>query len=276
MKPLVSIILPTYNGAQYIASAIESVLAQTYLDWELLIISDGSTDQTRTVVEKFAKHESRIVFVENEKNVGIQKTLNKGIAAAKGIYIARLDDDDCWIEREKLLQQVIYFETHPKCVLVGTNATVINTQGKILSHNTMPLGDRIIRSKILSKNCFLHATVMIKKVALEKVGGYSDHKKFLHVEDYELWLRLGIVGSLANLALYSTSLINREESLTSKNRVGQAYNALRVVWMYKKKYPNFYSGITISTLRYVGFVVISIIPIPHSWLLGIQRIYRAI
>jgi glycosyltransferase involved in cell wall biosynthesis len=276
MKPFISIIVPTYNGALFIAGAIESVLAQSYTNWELLIISDGSTDHTKDIVESFAKNDTRIIFIENDHNLGIQKTLNKGIALAKGTYIARLDDDDRWIDAEKLSLQVIYFEAHTEHVLVGTNALVIDTAGKTLSKNTMPLSDEAIRSKILSMNCFLHATMMIKKSALEKSGIYNDNKKFLHAEDYELWLRLGREGKMANLPTYTTALTARASSLTSSNRILQAHNVLRAAWLYKKQYPYIYRGITISLLRYLGFIAITIIPLPQSWLYKVQRIYRSV
>ncbi|MEO5646613.1 MAG: glycosyltransferase [Candidatus Paceibacterota bacterium] len=276
MKPLISIILPTYNGEKYIAAAIESVFGQTYISWELLIISDGSIDNTRSIVEKYAKNENRIIFIENEKNIGIQKTLNKGLSLAKGDYIARLDDDDRWIDIDKLSLQVIYFLEHEGYVLVGTNALVVNTEGKEVSKNTMPQTDRDIRSRLLSKNCFLHPTVMINKAALERAGLYSEKKEFLHAEDYELWLRLGKQGKMGNIIQYTTALTAHSDSLTSSNRSSQARNFLKIAWRYRQYYPNSFIGIAISVLRYVGFVAISFVPIPQSMVYKIQRIYRSI
>jgi glycosyltransferase involved in cell wall biosynthesis len=276
MNPLVSIILPTYNGAAFITGAIEGVLAQTYTNWELLIISDGSTDQTKTIVEDFTKKDPRIFFIENRENSGIQKTLNRGIVLAKGTYVARLDDDDRWTDPEKLSLQIAFFETYPDHVLLGTNATVVSLEGETISKSSMPLTDSAIRSRMLSKNCFLHATVIIRKKALEKIGGYSEDKKFFHVEDYELWLRLGREGAMANLAVYSTTLTAHEKSLTSRNRVLQAANMIKAVQVYRNYYPNFYTGIVVSILRYLGFAVIKSIPLPKRWFYAIQRVYKAV
>ncbi len=276
MNPLVSIIIPTYNGAAYIAGAIESVLSQEYLNWELLIISDGSTDDTKTIVEKYSTHDTRIVFSENENNSGIQKTLNRGIALAKGKYIARLDDDDRWIDPTKLAAQVDFLEANEAYVLLGTDARVVDEKGSMLSVNVMPKHDREIRSKILSQNCFLHATVVMRKTALDTVGGYSETSATRHAEDYDLWLRLGTVGKMANLPLQSTALTARDASLTNRHRVVQARHVLGVVWMHRKNYPHFISGYSRGIVRLVFFSLLTVIPIPSSIWYRIQRTYRAV
>jgi glycosyltransferase involved in cell wall biosynthesis len=276
MKPPISIILPTYNGGHFIAGAIESVLAQTYTQWELLIISDGSVDATKEVVENYVRKDSRIIFIEYKKNSGIQRTLNKGIALATGKYIARIDDDDRWVDSTKLSAQVDFLEKNTEYVLVGTDAIVVDEKGAVLSTNIMPKNDAAIRSKILSKNCFLHATVLIRKNAIEKAGGYSEKVKHFHAEDYELWLRLGTVGKLGNLNMRSTALTAHAGSLTSRNRVLQARHIFQTMREYRNLYPNFLSGWCISLMRLVGFSVIAIIPIPSSLLYRIQRMYRMV
>jgi teichuronic acid biosynthesis glycosyltransferase TuaG len=109
MNPVISIILPTYNGATYISRAIESVAAQSYTDWELLVIGDGSTDTTAGIVAEYIKKDSRIQYVKNDSNLGIQKSLNRGLHLAQGKYIARIDDDDQWIDTEKLTKQLNFY-----------------------------------------------------------------------------------------------------------------------------------------------------------------------
>jgi glycosyltransferase involved in cell wall biosynthesis len=276
MNPLVSIILPSYNGAHRIARAIESVLSQEYTEWELLVISDGSSDETKEIVTPYAEKDTRIVYIENEHNLGIQKTLNKGLALATGKYIARIDDDDQWTDTNKLGAQVAFFESNSDYVLIGTDATVVDEHAVTLSMNTMPKTDMAIRSKILSKNCFLHSTIMVKKSALERVGEYSENIKQLHAEDYDLWLRVGLVGKMANLPIKSAALIAHSNSLTSRNRVRQARNILRASVAHRKEYPNFLWGYAISLTRLVFFWILSVIPIPTSLWYGIQRIYRSV
>src|SRR3989344_3196134 len=101
-RPGISVLLPTYNGGRFITKAIESVLKQSFGDFELIVIDDGSSDYTPKIVEEFARKDSRIIFVKNKENLGIQKTLNRGLSLAKGIYIARIDDDDEWADKNKL------------------------------------------------------------------------------------------------------------------------------------------------------------------------------
>jgi glycosyltransferase involved in cell wall biosynthesis len=276
MNPLVSIILPTYNGAATLNRAIKSVLSQTYQNWELIIISDGSADGTKALVEKFSSADERIIFIENEHNMGIQKTLNKGLSFAKGEYVARIDDDDVWTDPAKLFVQIAFFEEHPGYVLVGTDAIVADENGNNLSVNIMPKTDRDIRSKILSKNCFLHSTILAKKSTVKKVGGYSEKKENLHAEDYDLWLKVGLEGNMANLEIQSTMLTAHSKSLTSQNRVAQARHILAAAVAYRKKYPNFLTGYVISVTRLTFFYLVTIIPLPKSLWYKIQRIYRSV
>ncbi len=273
-KYRVSIILPTYNGAQFIRTAIDSVLNQTFQAWELIILSDGSIDQTKSIVQEYSKNDERIIFLENEHNIGIQKTLNKGILFAKGEYVTRLDDDDQWVYKDKLALQVSYLDSHPNCVLVGTDALIINESGKKIFTSIMPKTDKEIRSKILSKNCFLHSTVMMRKTTIHTVGGYKESPTVLHIEDYELWLRLGTVGQFVNIDVVSTSLVVHSNSLTSKNRVQQAKHILFLISCYKATYPNFLLGYVVALARYIGFVCMSTVPIPKKLFYFIQRIYK--
>ncbi len=276
MNPLVSIIIPTYNGASTLNRAISSVLAQQYDNWELIIVSDGSTDETSSIVEKFSTADPRIIFITNEHNVGIQKTLNKGVERARGAYIARLDDDDEWRDVLKLSAQVTFLEKNPDYVLVGTDAVVVDEHGHFLSVNIMPKADKAIRSKILSKNCFLHSTILARKSIVKKVGGYSEKKEQLHAEDYDLWLKVGAEGKMANLKMQSTALTAHTKSLTSQNRVMQARHMVSTVVRNRKQYPHFLIGYGISVTRLVFFYLMTIIPIPKSAWYRIQRIYRSV
>jgi len=274
--PTVSIIMPTYNGAAFIEGAIESVLQQSYQDWELLIVSDGSRDNTAALVRPYTIDHSNILLIENEHNIGIQKTLNKGITLAKGKYIARLDDDDRWIDEHKLVLQCSYLDAHPGCALVGTNAVLVNVEGRTISKNSMPKTDSQIRNRLLSKNCFLHATVMFRKDASDSVGSYSESSETLHAEDYDLWLRLGQKGTLANLAMVSTALTVHDNSLTNKNRVQQARHMLAVMKKNRQAYPNYWIGWCVSYARYRGFQVIQWLPFSKPLFYFIQRLYKKI
>lgn len=260
MNPLVSIILPTYNGARYIAAAIESVRAQTYTSWELIVLSDGSTDETASIVGEYGRNDARIIFVEHEQNLGIQKTLNKGLSLAKGTYIARIDDDDRWSAPDKLRQQVAYLEDHPDTVLVGTGAVVVDEYGTELFRYTLPQRDGDIRRALLGKNCFVHASVLFRKDAAVSCGGYSESIEQRHIEDYDLWLKLGTQGLVANLDMYGVTLIERSGSITATNRVIQAKRMRAEVILFRKKYPRFVRGYFVSCMRLVFFAIYRYLP----------------
>ncbi len=271
----VAIILPVYNGAQTISGSIESVIAQSYTNWHLLIIDDGSIDATAEIVKKYSDIDSRIIYLKNETNLGIQKTLNKGIGQAVGEYIARIDADDVWSDTEKLAQQIEFFDTHIDHVLVGTGARMVSDTGQTLGAYVLPTDDKGIRERILGKNCFVHASVVIRRDALLKVGMYNENKAVRHVEDHELWLRLGMVGKFANLPTYMTTLTVSSTSITAQHRVVQAKRMFRLCTDFRKKYPRFVFGYILCICRLLFFVIVSIIPIPKSLLYRLQEYVRA-
>ncbi|MDB5255058.1 MAG: hypothetical protein JWL92_434 [Candidatus Nomurabacteria bacterium] len=254
--PLVSILMPTYNGAAYIARAIESVMAQTYQSWELIIVDDGSTDTTAETITQFLSDE-RIKYLKNENNLGIQKTLNRGLKEALGKYIARIDDDDRWIELQKLALQVQFLQDNSDHVLVGTGVIIVDEESKELIRYLLPQTDANIRKNILGKNCFVHSSVMFKKDAAFKVGGYDESKQALHMEDYDLWFKIGTIGKFANLPLHAIMFTLREGGLSSRNKITQAKKAFTLAKKYKDKYPGYYFSVIRSTIRLVvyGFIL---------------------
>jgi glycosyltransferase involved in cell wall biosynthesis len=209
MNKLVSIILPTYNGADRISESIKSVLNQTYTNWELLVIDDGSKDNTKEIVENFAKSEPRIKYIKNENNLGIQKTLNKGIREAKGEYIARIDDDDIWCDLKKLEKQVGFLEKNKDYVLVGTGVIVVDESGKELFRYLVPVSDYDIRERILGKNCFVHSSVVFRKAVVLGLGGYGEGSDVRNMEDYDLWHSSQSDDKGYNLSNLSSSKIDR-------------------------------------------------------------------
>ncbi len=253
MDKLVSIILPTYNGALRIEASILSVLAQAYTNWELLVIDDGSTDGTCAVVSSLAQKDSRIRYIKNETNLGIQKTLNRGIQEAKGEYIARIDDDDVWVDRDKLKQQVAFLVENTDHVLVGTGFIAVNENGKEIFRKYNTTSDKEIRSEILNKNCFTHSSVLFIKSSALSTGGYSESPDTRHIEDYELWLKLGTVGTFANIPMYGVKLVLRSESISSQNKVEQFKKSLTLIKKFKKQYPQYWQAVMFISLRMYGY-----------------------
>lgn len=182
--PKVSVLLPVYNAEQFIDEAIKSILEQTYTNFELLILNDGSTDNTSAFIESY-KADSRVQVIEHE-NMGLVGTLNKGLSLAKGLYIARMDADDI-AHHTRFEKQIDYLENNPEVAVLGTAINLIDEDGlfiRTISHPSRPKLD----SAMLSGNFLAHPTVMIRARALEHISGYRS--AFLQAEDYDLWLRL--------------------------------------------------------------------------------------
>ncbi len=237
--PRISIILPSYNGARFLPRAIASVLAQDYSDWELLIVDDGSTDGTCAVAEAYAATDLRIRVLLNGTNQGIQKSLNRGLREARGEYVARIDDDDTWLSPSKLSRQAVFLGAHPDHILIGTGTVVFNEEARETMRYLAPVTDAAIRLRMLFKNCFTHSGVMFRKDAAISAGGYNEDRAVLHVEDYALWLKLGVAGKLHNLPSYDTGFTAREGSLSAVNKRTQLKKTLDLIAQYRSVYPGY-------------------------------------
>jgi hypothetical protein len=194
-EPRVSVVMPVFNGETYLVEAIESVLGQTLEELELVLVDDASRDGSRAIAERFAREDTRVKVVANERNVGIAAALNRGWRAARSPFIARLDADDIALP-DRLARQADFLDAHPCVAAVGGAAITIDAAGRRGSTLRFPTESRRIRSTLLRHNCFAHPSVVLRRDALEQVGGY----RFDHAEDYDLWLRLSERFELANLA----------------------------------------------------------------------------
>ncbi len=192
---LVSVLLPAYNCPFYIGEAIKSILDQTFDNFEFIIIDDGSTDDTPGVIRIF--NDPRIRFFQ-QKNQGLAATLNRGIEIASGKYIARMDQDDISMP-ERLAKQVHYLDAHPECGMVGTWADIYLEEKKTDKAHRHPSDNFILQYELLFNNPFVHSSMMLRKSALEQVGGYSTDRDRQPPEDYELWSRIARKYEVANI-----------------------------------------------------------------------------
>lgn len=245
----ISIILPTYNGKKYLETAIKSILDQSYKLIELIIVDDGSSDGTEELILEIKKYDSRIIYIKNEVNLGIQKSLNKGLKNARGEYIARIDDDDEWIDKDKIKKQFEFLEKNIDHVIIGTGVIVQNEDRKELFRYVLPESDIDIRKRILSKNCFVHSSVVFRKTTALLVGGYNESEKIKHVEDYDLWLKLGTKGKFHNLQSYSVKFTLREGSISSINKLDQFKKNIKLIKNFKDKYPKYLISYSYSILK---------------------------
>jgi len=180
----VSIIIPTCNRAHLIGRAIRSVLNQTYKNFELIIINDGSTDNTEEVVRGFK--DSRIIYLELKENRGTSAVKNIGIKASKGIYVAFLDDDDQWLS-EKLEKQIDKIEKSPEIKIIYCGYRLLNEEGKTIKE-IRPVFKEDIYNNLLRRNFIALPTILVKKEILEKTGLFDEELNF--GEDWDIFLRM--------------------------------------------------------------------------------------
>ncbi len=181
--PLISVIMPVYNAALYLHEAIESILNQDFDNFEFIIINDGSTDESESIILSYI--DLRIKYVKNETNLKLIATLNKGLSIARGKYIARMDADDVSLP-QRFEKQVEFLNQNPEFGLVGSNAKIIGQEESDISY---PITDDDIKFSFIFFNPFIHSSVMIRKSVLDINGLTYDSSK-LHVEDYDLWIKL--------------------------------------------------------------------------------------
>lgn len=271
----ITVIIPTYNGAKTLGRAIESVQSQTFKDFELLIVIDGSTDDSKGVAQKYADSDNRIKIISYEPNRGIQRALSLGLSSATGDYIARIDDDDMWSDMDKLDAQIKFLKENPQYALVGTGLIVNDAKDKEIFRFLNPETDKLIRSKILYRNCFSHSTVLFKKETAILCGGYSQREEAQHIEDYELWLKLGTKGKFANLPRYSVSLTMDSKTISGSNKIAQFSNQLRIIRAFKNSYPKYHLNRIKSSLRISAYIMFGWL-IPASLRNLIVKYYKQI
>lgn len=214
--PSITVLMPVYNGELYLAQAIESILDQTFADFEFIIINDGSTDRSLEILQNYAQKDNRIRLISRD-NAGLIKTLNEGLTLASGQYIARMDSDDlCHMQRLNL--QYEYLNTHPDCVAVGSAMQLIDSEGWPIRNWSSPTThEEIDRAHLAGQGgAICHPSAMFRKQALNEVNGY--HEGYIHAEDVDLFLRLAEIGRLANLAEVLYTYRQHIESVGYKHR----------------------------------------------------------
>lgn len=212
-NPKITVVMAVYNGEKYIRESISCVLQQTFTDFELLLINDGSTDNSMSIVEEF--NDPRIRILHNAKNSGILFTRNRGLQEAFGKYIAVLDCDDlCSTNRLEL--QYNYLEANPEVAVCGTWGIMIDENSTVFGHKIMPETNKdLVAIQMLFTNQFIHSSVVFhKKIALE-VGGYTAVNG---CEDYGLFSRIALQHKMANLPEFITQYREHSQGI-SKTKV---------------------------------------------------------
>jgi glycosyltransferase involved in cell wall biosynthesis len=225
MNPLVTVLLPVFNAEHYLPEALDSILSQTYTDFELLIIDDGSNDKSPYILSEYANKDNRLQIHTQPRNIGIVSALNLGIQLARGKYLARMDADDFSLSN-RLEKQVAYLENHPEIGVLGTAATVINASGKYL----YPMDYPVSHTLLLWALCFfcpiVHSTVIFRLNLLQKHCGYTS--EFPLAEDYDLWVRLSKKTQLANLPERLLLLRKHDSNVSIVHRSKQIKNSAAI------------------------------------------------
>lgn len=186
-QPMISVIMGVYNCENTVSGAIESVLTQTYQDFEFVICDDGSSDSTHDIVAEYAKkNPDQIVFIENDRNRGLNYTLNRCLRYASGRFIARMDGDDLSMP-ERFEKEISYFEKHPEIAILGASLRVFDDEGAWGTHTFKEFPQPL---DFIHGTPFSHSVCMVRKEAYDAVGGYSESVSLLRVEDYHLWTKM--------------------------------------------------------------------------------------
>jgi len=232
--PIVSVIIPTYNSANYIEETVQSVFAQIYTDYEVIVINDGSTDHTLDILEKYKDR----LTVLTKSNGGPASARNEGIRESNGQFIAFLDADDIW-KPNKLELQVAFMQqnrdigycyANAECFSVTKDGNRVHRRDLICSISGM-----VFREQFWS-NFIVNSTVMVRRTCLDEIGLLDESKKLIGAEDYDLWLRLNRKFALGNIAVILAEYRLREDSL-----VGESYEKAfhKHVFIYNKFYSQY-------------------------------------
>lgn len=186
-NPLVSVVMPVFNALPWLQEAVDSILSQTYQNFELIAVDDCSTDGSLDVLKDYARRDTRVRVIENVTNSGVPATLNSGIEQSQGDYVARMDADDI-SDPQRLELQVEHLENHTQCGIVGSWIYRMRQKGDVRL-KTFPERDSDLKLMLMFECCFSHPAVMIRKSVLQDLPYvYDEH--FRNAQDYELWARL--------------------------------------------------------------------------------------
>lgn len=219
MKPLVSIVLSVFKNRGYLTETMNSVINQSFKNYEFIVIDDGSSEDVVSLLNRFKEMDNRIVIKINKNNIGLTKSLHKGVAASKGKYIARIDEGDCW-EPEKLEKQIQFLETHSDYILVGTQYHLKTKNNKAPAKaTTLPVHNEQIKQWLeKGLNPFLHSSIVFKN----NIINYN--ASAVTSQDYELYMRFYHLGKMKNLKENMVSFLITGSSISSERDHIQFFN----------------------------------------------------
>jgi len=221
-EPLVSVILSVYRDRGKLEKSIESVLCQTWQRIELIVINDASPDQVSKTVRSIQTDDDRVILIENDDNLGLTRSLNRGLGIAKGRYIARIDEGDIW-HKDKLDCQIRFLEEQKEYVMVGSRYTTYSDSGEPRQATVLPIGNRAIKRWLFSGlNPMLHSAIVFRNL------GFLYNEDAVTSQDFELYLRLFFVGKIYNIPNSLVEFQIDSNSISSERKDDQFFNHLHM------------------------------------------------
>jgi len=217
--------MSVYNGERHLREAVESILNQTFCDFEFIIVDDASTDSTPEILREYAKQDERIRLLRNAYNLGITRSLNRGLKLVHGEYIAHLDADDISLP-SRLKLQTRFLDAHPQVGALGAAVEVIDEQSKTLSEEPVSTEHEALQALLLVDNCLCHSTLMARRALVQALGGYDERLRY--AQDYNLWWGLSCLARLAALPEVLVQLRVVGKSISKLHRQEQLKDALKI------------------------------------------------
>jgi glycosyltransferase involved in cell wall biosynthesis len=251
MSPTISVVTSCYNASEYLTEAVESILNQTVTDFELLLIDDGSTDNTVELLRNFEKKDKRIIVVE-KRNTGLGDSLNVGLRLAKSPWIARMDQDDVAMS-DRFEKQLAYVFIQNEIILLGTGCLVIDENGRIIKKKIYPATQKELIHKLVNNEmAFPHSSVLFRRDKALSIGGYRG--RLNGAEDRDLWLRLSRLGRIACLQEPLIKLRRHQASMTAGNYYNSSVLARAAIISYKLNKKNHQDPIELDEPNFQAFI----------------------
>ena len=214
--PKVAVVMPVYNAEKYLVQAMESVLNQTYKDFEIIAVNDASTDKSLEILSSFANKDKRVRIFSNKENLGVTKTLNYGVLMSRSEYVARMDADDI-AHPDRFALQVDFLDKKKDIFVVGSCFNSVSEDlSRIIWRNDVEKDPEEIAKVLLQRCCVGHPTVMMRRRVFEVLGGYSEKPEHHTIEDYEFWLRVSKKFKIANLPQFLLTHRVHDQQVSSR------------------------------------------------------------
>lgn len=270
-QPLVSVVMPVYNTGEYLAEAIESIINQTYKNWELIIVDDNSKDDSYAIARAYASWDKRIRVFRNKKNKGVAATASFALSKCRGQYIARMDADDVSMPT-RFEKQVNHMLKNPDVIIVGGQCMLIDSKGKFTGYKKFPLSFEQIRKMMFFTIPIQQPSMMVNRALLPEGFVWYD-KQFTVAEEVELMFKLFQYGKASNLPDMLLMYRIHGQNISLKNPKKTFYMTLRTRIKAIKHYN---ARPTVQGIAITGCQVVAITLLPEAWIFPIYSFFRGL